>query len=262
MQPEKKSGFLQKSMEAVGRLIEQGIGQAKKAKKSVEAKSGLQPILSLESRLPLPKIRQLIDLFTERFVPPSLPNVKDKAVLEMGEWPLRFSALMMERRPKVFCGAIADGPVAGGLEKTKVIKEEIPYLLRASFKSVPFEDQFFDLVICRLASPHQGDVISSFKELGRLLMPEGVGLVVDYHPFGGYAKSGTERLRSVQATIRGLEDYFKVCQMAELAVTEVREGFVDDTLRNQFTTPQEMAAFRELKGTPLVLFLKVKKQRK
>lgn len=249
--------FLSSTVTWLGHLVERGIGQAKKAKQSVEGRGGLQPILSLESRLSMAKIQQLIHLFEDRFVPPALPLLKEKAILEIGEGPLRFQEHITEKRPKFFCGVLANGPEGG-----RTMKEGSSYLVKASFKTIPFEDQFFDLVICRLASPKQGDVISHFKELGRILMPEGTAFVLDYHPFGGYAKSGTQRLRAVQSSVRGLEDYFKMSQMAELAIVEVREGFVDDTLRNQFTTAAEMAAFRELKGTPLVLFLKLMKRRK
>lgn len=251
------AGFLSKSVTWLGHLVERGIGQAKKAKQSVEGRGGLQPILSLESRLSTSKIQQLIHLFEDRFIPPALPLLKEKTVLEIGEGPLRFQDPIAEKKPKFFCGVVANGSEGG-----RATKEGSGTVVKASFKTVPFEDQFFDLVICRLASPKQGDVISLFKELGRILMPEGTAFLIDYHPFGGYAKSGTQRLRAVQSSIRGLEDYFKMSQMAELAVLEVREGFVDDTLRNQFTTTAEMAAFREIKGTPLVLFLKLMKRRK
>ncbi|MBI4125202.1 MAG: methyltransferase domain-containing protein [Deltaproteobacteria bacterium] len=241
--------FLKKGMDAL-------IGQAKRAKKTVEVRGGPTPILSLESRLAIPKMKGLIERMGERFVPPALPSLQEKTVLEWGEWPLHFKNPIQAKKPKLFYGVIV-----GNSHQTKVLQSESPYLIQANFKSIPFESGFFDCVLCRLATPAQGDVISLFKELGRVLAPEGCALVLDFHPFGLYAKSGAVRLRSVQATIRGLEDYYKMCRMAGLQITEVREGFFDDTLRNQFVTPQEMSVFREIKGTPLVLFLKMIKLR-
>lgn len=249
------------ALDFVKKWFETLAGQARKAKQkaqqTVAVKGGPVPLLSLESRLPIPKLRQMIERLGERFVPAALPGVQDRTVLEWGEWPLLFKSAIHAKKPKVFCGVLA-----GSAHQTKIAQQEAPFLVQGNFKQVPFEDNFFDCVICRLTSPAQGDVISAFKELGRVLTPEGCALVVDYHPFGLYAKSGAARLRSVQATIRGLEDYYKMCRMAALQIVEAREGFLDDTLRSQFTTPAEMAAFREIKGTPLVLFLKIKKLRK
>ncbi len=249
--------FLKKVMGFFGRLVEKILGQAKKAKVTYEKKSGLSPLLSLESRLPLPKLRQLIDLFGERFFLPAFPSLKEKTVLEIGESGLKFERPVLEKKPKMFCGLMigeengAPNPPPG-----------VSLYLKGSLKQIPFEDQFFDCVACRLTTPQQGDVISAFKEMGRILVPDGVGLVIDYHPFGLFAKGGAQRLRSVQANIRGVEDYFKMCRVAGLQVVDLHEGFVDDTLRNQFVTPQEMATFREIKGTPLVIFLKVVRLRK
>ena len=252
-----KEGTLHKGVSFFGNLIERVVGKAKKAKEGYEKRTGIPLLLSLESRLSLPKLKQLIDLLSERFIPPAIPAVMDKTILEMGEGSLKFRKQILERKPKVFCGV-----VIGETGKTPPVESSLPFILKGSFKSIPFEDQFFDCVVCRLASPLQGDVITVFKEVGRVLVPEGEALFLDYHPFGLYSKGGAERLRSVQSTIRGVEDYFKMCKVAGLSIVDIHEGFVDDTLRNQFTTPEEMSAFREIKGTPLVLFLKVVKPRK
>ncbi len=247
--------ILHKGAGFLGNLIERVVGKAKQAKEGLDKKAGIQPILSLESRLPVLKLKQLIDLMGERFVLSAIPSLAEKTVLEVGEGSLKFQKLILDKKPKVFCG------VSVG-ESGKLPQSGMPFVLKGSFKSIPFEEAFFDWALCRLASPLQGDVISSIKELGRVLAPEGEGFLLDYHPFGLYAKGGKERLRSVQSTIRGVEDYFKMAKMAGLAVTDLHEGFIDDTLRNQFTLPDEMSAFREIKGTPLVLFLRVMKQRK
>ena len=243
--PTKAGGFF-------GRLLETLAGQAKKAKGGLEGKSGLQPILALESRLPIPKLKQLIAFCGDRFLLQNLTQLKDKTVLEIGEGPLRFQKNIAEQKPKFLAGIVIDGVTPQSLDPSSL-------LLKGTLKSIPFENQFFDFVVALLTTSHQGDVVSAFKEMGRILAPEGIGLIVDFHPFGLYAKTGTQRLRSIAATIRGLEDYYKMCRVAGLSIVDLHEGFVDDTLRNQFVTLPEMEAFREIKGTPLVLFLRVKK---
>lgn len=252
----KKLGGLGRGVTAVGNFIEKVIGKAKQAKETYEAKGGLAPILSLESRLSIEKLKQLIDLQGQRFFPSAMPALKDKTVLEIGEASPQFQKLAAEKRPRLFCGVAVDSA------SLKASPESASCVIKGSFKQIPFEGDFFDCVLARLATPHQGDVVGAFKELGRVLMPEGMGLILDFHPFGLYAKTGSARLRSHQATIRGVEDYFKMCRVSGLAVVDLLEGFVDDTLRNHFTTPQEMSVFRELKGSPLVLFLTVTKPRR
>ncbi|MDP2599848.1 MAG: methyltransferase domain-containing protein [Deltaproteobacteria bacterium] len=257
MTSSKITNSLEKGVGFVGRVLEKLIGQAKKAKEKVtpDAAFGLQPILALESRLPAPKIRQLIDLVGDRFMMQMLPVLKDKNVLELGENPLRFQKAILEKKPKFFFGVTVDA-----VPQSSATTSPQALVLKGSLKSIPFENGFFDCVIAQIATPHQGDVVSAFKEIGRVLAPGGTALLFDYHPFGLYAKSGTQRLRSIQATIRGLEDYYKMCRVSSLFITDMHEGFIDDTLRNQFATPDEMSAYREIKGTPLVLFLQMAKK--
>lgn len=245
--PEKEGFF--------SRLLSSLAGKAKKAKATVGAKSGLKPVLSLESRLTIPRIRELLRLIWDRLLPTLLPDLSAQSVLEVGEYPLVFKQCINDKKPRLFCGLVvgSGGEASAGT---------FPLISKGTFRSFPFGDDFFDSVVCQLASPYQEDVVSAFKEVGRVLAGGGVGYIFDFHPFGLYAKSGTDRLRSYQSTIRGLEDYFKMCQVGGLGVEDVREGFLDDTLRNRFTTPEDTALFRELKGTPLLLFLKVSKNRK
>lgn len=237
------------------RFIEGLIGKAKQAKESVGTK-GLTPILSLEARVTIPKLRKLIQQIGERVVPQLLPSLQEKNVLEIGEGPLAFQKIILEKKPKMFCGAVIGGvlPTTGG--------EAPPWAVKTSIRSIPFDQQFFDGVVASLTTPLQGDVISVIKEIGRMLLPDGFALLIDFHPFGMYARSGSERIRSPMATIRGLEDYFRMCKLAGLSVVDLYEGFLDDTLRNQFTTNEEMNTFRDLKGTPLVLYIIVTKSRK
>nr|WP_073154627.1 class I SAM-dependent methyltransferase [Seinonella peptonophila] len=46
---------------------------------------------------------------------------------------------------------------------------------------LPFPDQFFDIVTCRLAAHHFVDIQQSFKEITRVLKPGGSFLLVDHY---------------------------------------------------------------------------------
>lgn len=242
----KKESFFKKIL---GRFL----GEAKKAKSVLEGRGALQPLLALESRIGFPKMRLLIGMVSERFFTASLPPVTQKNVLEIGEGLSVFHSALLAQQPRFFC-SLAAGDV--GVEKAR----ESGYpVVKGTLKNIPFETGFFDCLLARLTTPLQGDVVGTIKEIGRVLAPGGTGLILDFHPFGLYAKTGTDRLRSHQSTIRGMEDYFRMCKVAGLNVSDVHEGFLDDMVRSQFTSPDELNAFRELKGTPLVLFLAVRK---
>ena len=245
---------LRKGMVRIGHFLEKAIGQAQKAKKSVELHGGIKPVLSLEARFSMEKLKQLIDLAADRLVQSSIPSLSGKVVAEMGEASLRYWKGIQSKRPKLLCGFLV-----GNAPQEKVTPDVL--LSRGSFKTLPFEDHFFHWAVARLSTPMQGDVIGFFKELGRVLAPDGEALVVDYHPFGLFAKTGSARLRAVEATIRGLEDYYKMSRVAGLTPVEVRECFFDDTLRGHFSSAEELASFRDVKGTPLAIGLTLRKMR-
>jgi len=77
---------------------------------------------------------------------------------------------------------------------------------------------------------------------------------IDYHPYGLYAKKGPNRLRSVESSIRGAEDYYRICRAAGLRVVDLREAFVDENLRSYFGDDQ-ISAYRSMKGSPLTIYL-------
>jgi len=243
-------------MTRLGNFVEGLIGQAKSAKTQLGTRSGIQPVIALESRLSPERMRQLLDFVTDRLVLPTFPALKDKSLLEVGEGPMRYVLAFAERKPRVNTGVVvgsglmASGPVPSGA-----------LLLRGVFKALPFPAEHFDFAAVRLTTPLQGDVVGPVKEVGRVLTPDGTAILVDYHPFGLFAKSGASRMRGVESSIRGLEDYYKMCRLAGLSITDIREAFIDDSLRNFFGTPEEAQIFRDLKGSPLILCLMVTKMR-
>ena len=245
---------LKKGMTRIGNFLERMIGQAQKAKKTVETRSGIKPVLSLEGRFAMERLRELIDTAADRLIASSIPQVSGKTVAEIGQPPLRTIKALAAKKPKLLCGFLV-GDGAQNPEGPEVL------LSRGSFKTLPFEDQFFDWVVMRLASPLQGDVVQAFKELGRVLSPNGAAVVLDYHPYGLFSKSGNPRLRGVESTIRGVEDYYKICRMAQLIPVDLKEVFIDDSMRGIFTTAEELAGFRDVKGTPLLICFHVRKTR-
>ena len=241
--------FLRHSMTKVGKAVERVIGEAHKAKKSVGTRGGLQPILSLESQLSGVRISELINFSTERIYVPTIPNLSGQMALEIGEGTSAFIPRFLQQQARA-----AVGMEIGKASEIRQSEMGKGFAIRGQTTNLPFANQFFDYVMARLATHQQGDTIRAIKEIGRILTPGGQGILTDFHPFGLYAKSGTDRLRSVESTIRNIEDYYKICRAAGLRVIDLKEAFIDESVRSLFDT-QEIQSYRNVKGTPLIIFI-------
>jgi ubiquinone/menaquinone biosynthesis C-methylase UbiE len=254
----KFENMLKKGMVKFGGLVESVIGHAKKAKGSVKKPAaGVQPILALESQLSFPKLKELANVSIERIVTPLIPNLVDKSSIELGEGETKFSALMKEKGSSV--SIHVDISSSGG-SYPKETKKSGVHCIRSDVKNIPVEDGFFDYVVANLATSKQGDIVKAIKEVGRVLTLGGKGIIVDFHPFGRFAKKGATRLRSMESIIRGIEDYYKICKVSGFTLNYIKEAFFDETVRKYFVTPEEKSAFRSVKDTPFLIFLAVSKQ--
>ena len=236
--------------------VEAIIGGAQKARVQVETRGGLQPILSLESQLTSERRRELIAAGEDRILNATIPAMGGKRALEMGEGPVRFLSHLLHKG-----AAFAVGMEAGGKFGDKQRDASRGAIVRGSFSALPFAENAFDYITARLATSLQGNVVRILKEVGRVLSPGGQGVVIDFHPFGLYAKSGAERERAIESPVVGLADYYKLSRSAGLRVVDVREVFVDEQMRSHFPK-EEIGAYRNLKGTPLMIFLYIYKPRK
>jgi hypothetical protein len=94
-----------------------------------------------------------------------------------------------------------------------------------------------------------------------VLAPGGQGMIVEFHPFGQFAKRGGQRMRSIESNLRKFEEYYRLCRKAGLRIVDLRESFIDESARALFGE-DEIAAYRQLKGTPLLAFFFVYKLRR
>lgn len=253
----KVENALKKGMVTLGHAVESIIGRAKRARVSVAPTHGVQPILALESQLPMLKIKELIFVSVDRIIKPLIPNLIDKSALEVAEGQMRFGPLMKEKGAAISIHVDIGGSAGSYPKDSKV---QGIYKITASPKSIPFEDCFFDFVVANLATSQQGDLVRSVKEIGRLITPGGQAVIVDFHPFGMFAKRGSVRLRSMESIVRGVEDYYKICKAAGFTLNYMREAFLDETVRASFVSPEEKSSFRSIKDTPFLIFLMVSKK--
>jgi SAM-dependent methyltransferase len=241
--------ILRQLMTSAGHLVEKAIGGAHKAKVSVGTRGGLQPILSLESQFSVGRIQEMIAFATERIYGPTIPNLSGQAALEIGEGPMGFLPQFLNQQAR-----IAVGMEIGTALTPKQGDQRRGFIIRGAASNIPFTNNLFDYVAARLATSHQGDTMRAMKEIARVLAPGGQGVLIDFHPFGLYAKKGTDRLKAVESTIRSIEDYYKVCKSIGLRIIDLRESFIDESFRNMFDST-DMQSYRNVKGTPLIIFI-------
>ena len=252
--PPKLEEYLRKGVWVLGTAVEKLIEQADKLKTTLTTSSvSAQPVLSLEGQLSIPKLKELINSAVEKVVAPAIPPLVDKTALEIREGGAAFAKVFKERGASV---AIHNDMGSGGASYGRA---EGTSSVKGGASKLPFEDGFFDYIVGNFASSYQGDLIKTVKELSRLLTISGEGVIVHFHPFGMYAKRGGLRLKPAESTIRGIEDYYKICKATGLKVVGVKESFIDETMRSMFVTDEEKLSFRMVKDAPLLIYIFAKK---
>ena len=247
---------LRRAMEWLGGVVEHLIGSAKKAKVQVGARTGMQPVLSIESQLPYERIKDLIDAAVKKMMENALPNLEGHAALDIGEGPILYASRLL--------GARADTAISYDIRSASADAQgdaSRGFTVRGSPSRLPFSADRFAYVIARLASIFQGDVVRAVGEIGRTMAAGGQGVLIDYHPFGLYAKKGSNRLKSAESNLRRLEDYYSLMRKSGLRIVDVREAFVDEQTRS-FFKEDEIGAYRSMKGTPLLAFFFLYKPKK
>lgn len=247
---------LRKLMEALGHFVENMIGKAKKAKVQVGSRGGVQPVLSVESLMPLERIKEIIEESTKDVLADAIPDIKGGQALEIGEGPALYGQRLLGSHAQTAVGVEIAGEYTG--------KQGDPtrgFVLQAKPQRLPFANQSFNYVLGRLATPSQGDIVKAVTEIGRVLAPGGQGVIVEFHPFGLFAKRGPQRIRSIESSLRKFEEYYRLCRKAGLRIVDLREAFIDEGTRGLFKE-DEIPVYRSLKGTPLLAFLFIYKLRR
>lgn len=246
---------MRKVVEAVGIAVENFIGKAKRASMQISTHGGLKPVLSIESQLSVVRLCEFVDNVSEKILTTAISVSKEGGALEIGEGPASYGSR--------FLAAGAGDVVSvemGGKSVGHQGDATRGFVACAESRNLPFTDGRFSYVLARMASQHQGDMPKAISEIGRVMAKGGQGVLVDYHPFGLYAKKGHQKARHHDAQIHRFEDYYKLAKKAGMRIVDVREVFVEETMR-QFFKEAEIAAYRNLKNTPLLVFLFLYKPR-
>lgn len=245
----KLEDLLRKGMQAVGSAVEKAIGKAQEAKQTIAPQSVAGAAVTIEGQLPAPKIRELLRAAADRLVAQLMPALADRRTIEIGDGVGKSAQLLKEHGARM---VVATEIGAGGGQSITDALTRM-YMVRAGLGRLPFADASFDFAVANLITTYQGDVSKAVKEIARVLTP-GAGLILlDFHPFGPYAKRGAVRVRPTDTGLRGVADLFTVARVAHLKITDVREVFVDESVRAAFATTEEKQAYRALRDEPLII---------
>ncbi|MBI4237744.1 MAG: methyltransferase domain-containing protein [Deltaproteobacteria bacterium] len=256
MTEKKIEQLLRRGMQAVGQVVEKAIGKAAAAKQTVVSNTvGAGMPLTIESQLPVPKVREVLRLAAERVVHSIIPALSERRVLELADGVGQHAGTLRDHGARLVVAT--EIGAANSVVTTDAVSRQ--YLVRAWVHRLPFRDGAFDFAIANLLTPYQGDFLRALKEIGRVVTAGGTVVLADFHPFGAFARRGAARVRPSESTFRGVADYYKAARLAGVRVTDVREAFLDEGLRSAFVTVEEKQAYRALRDMPLVLCLVAKK---
>lgn len=156
-----------------------------------------------------------------------LPEVIGKRVLDLACGSGRYLKLLRER------GAASVVGLDLSPEMLRRARTLIRHLVQADLRLLPFPPSTFHLIVCGLAVGHVQDLAGALAEMSRVLIPGGIALYSDFHPFGRLAgwkrtfRAAGGRAYAVQHHFHFYADHHAACCAAGLEIEAVREPLID-----------------------------------
>src|SRR5690606_30736994 len=129
------------------------------------------------------------------------------------------------------------------LEKRAISQE-----ILATSEEIPLSDESIDIVLCGLALGHLPELRPSLSEISRVLQPNGIALVSDFHPY--QFLSGARRTfqynnksYAVEHYVHHISDYFSIGQSLNLRIT----GLIEPTFKDNVPVVLAMRYEKEAK---------------
>lgn len=149
-----------------------------------------------------------------------IPPLGDKIVLDLACGTGRYGKIAQERQAQRVIGM--DNSLA------MLSRGVIPNLALASSEGIPLADESIDIVLCGLALGHLPDIRVSLSEISRILKPDGIALISDFHPY--QFLSGAKRTFQAKDTnyavehyVHHISEYFSIGQIVKLIITAIDE---------------------------------------
>ena len=149
-----------------------------------------------------------------------MPSLEDKVVLDLACGTGRYGKIAQNQKARQVIGV--DNSFA------MLERRAIPQGSQATSEAIPLPDESIDVVLCGLALGHLPEIRPSLSEISRILRPEGIALISDFHPY--QFLSGARRTfqagnknYAVEHYVHHISDYFSEGQLVNLHITDLRE---------------------------------------
>jgi len=127
-------------------------------------------------------------------------------------------------------------------------------------RALPFADASFDVAWCRLMIGHVPDCRPVYRELARVVAPNGRVIVSDFHAVAyaaGHRRTfrAGEQVHEVEHYVHDLATQLRAAADAGLESIAVKEGCVGSTVEHFYRSSRQSDRYREHQGLPVVLAL-------
>ena len=136
----------------------------------------------------------------------------------------------------------------------------------ADIRALPFEDESFDVVWCRLVIGHLPDLAPAYSELARVCREGGAVIVTDFHPDAVAAghrrtfRDGDGVVHEVEHYIHTPEAHAMAGAFARLRQSARRDGEVGPVVRHFYAEAGRAAAYQAQFGERIVLAMAYRKE--
>lgn len=128
----------------------------------------------------------------------------------------------------------------------------------ADVRSLPFQDQSFDVIWCRLVLGHLCDARQAYNELARVSRTGGIILVSDFHAAAvtaGHQRSfldSSGREHVVKHHVHDNPSHKKMATDAGLMLVAERNGLIGSRVKQFYARAGRLSAYERDRGLPVV----------
>lgn len=164
--------------------------------------------------------------FDQRVTMESLGNLHFDSILEIGCGTGKNTIFLAQIGSVVHAVDFSRGMIA--IAKQKVQADNVHFSMMDITQRLEFESQIFDLVVCNLVLEHIKDLSPVFREVARVLQPNGYFFINELHPFRQYDGKKARFYRKeekieVDAYTHHVSDFYNAAANNGLALIKLNE---------------------------------------
>lgn len=121
---------------------------------------------------------------------------------------------------------------------------------RGTIEKLPFKEDIFDFILYPSALAWRADLLALIPELGRCTKESGRVVISTVHPFFEYLMNPRGGFR------KNFSSLFSEMKKSGFFIDELREGFLDESLRYASLPTKMTQELRRFQGMPIILLLR------